>query len=63
MGKSWITWMAHRSYTSMRVFYFSIPKNQYICFNYRNLRPLWAKDNLDRRFQKPIFFDKMCILD
>jgi hypothetical protein len=27
----------------------SKPKEQLKCFNYKNLRPLWAKDNLERR--------------
>lgn len=26
----------------------SIEENQFICFNYRNLQPLWAKDNLQK---------------
>ena len=26
----------------------SIEENQYICFNFRNLQPLWAKDNLQK---------------
>lgn len=30
--------------------YFDLTKeeNQRICFNYRNLQPLWAKDNLEK---------------
>lgn len=27
----------------------SIPKQQFECFNYRNLQPLWAKDNMSKK--------------
>lgn len=30
------------------LFDLSIPEQQKICFNYRNLQPLWAKDNLSK---------------
>jgi len=29
-------------------FNLSIPEQQKLCFNYKNLRPLWAKENLER---------------
>lgn len=35
------------------------PEHQYICFNYRNIRPLWAKDNLAKRDKLPQNYQKI----
>lgn len=35
------------------MFDLSIEENQRICFNYRNLRPLWGKDNIKKRTSIP----------
>ena len=36
-----------------KYFDLSIEENQRICFNYRNLQPLWAKDNLKKSSKIP----------
>lgn len=38
-----------------RCSYFDLTKeeNQYICFNFRNLQPLWAKDNNQKKNKLP----------
>lgn len=59
-----MTWKNHGKFWHIDhiipCFYFdlTIEENQYICFNYRNLQPLWKKDNLKKNNSVPEFVNE-----